>query len=200
MGAGEAAEQQHRAAATSGHRRRAASPISAAQASTAALPQRKAAVELLNIVRLENVPTTNQVCSAPPTAAPPTSGATPLREATIHHSSGTPPSGLRRQAASRILVEDSSTAAPDPAAVRQPTSGCAEAGVRFRPTHSRTAAGHASEEQQLEPRTRSHSGTPRANRCCAAASPNVALQPTCGARMRRDGRVASAPHAAELWR
>ena len=38
------------------------------------------------------------------------------------------------------------------------------------------------------------------NRCVAATSPNVALQPTCGARRLLRGRDPSAPHAAELWR
>jgi hypothetical protein len=73
-------------------------------------------------------------------------------------------------------------------------------GGRYPQTRSRAAARHASEVQQCEPRTRSPSGTPRASRCAATASPNVALQPTCGARLRRGGGVASAPHAAELWR
>jgi pimeloyl-[acyl-carrier protein] methyl ester esterase len=35
---------------------------------------------------------------------------------------------------------------------------------------------------------------------CSDLEPNVALQPTCGAKLRRVGGVASAPHAAELWR
>jgi hypothetical protein len=72
--------------------------------------------------------------------------------------------------------------------------------MRFRLTRSRTAAGHAAEVQQRELKALSLSSTPRVNCCCAAASPNVALQPTCGARLSRGSGVASAPHAAELWR
>jgi hypothetical protein len=82
--------------------------ISAARATTAVFPQHLVEPPTSCSATRANELQTASKAGYP---APPTSGAGNPFETRIH-SSGTPPSGLRRRAASRIRVADRSTAAP----------------------------------------------------------------------------------------
>jgi hypothetical protein len=114
------AEQQHRAATVFGFRRLAATHLRGTgfYYYTPAAPDGGAADDLLK------VPGQGASRNRPRTpAALHRRRAAPEIRVRDGFTTSTPPSGLRRQAASRISAADSSTAAPDSASVRQPTTG-----------------------------------------------------------------------------